>query len=346
MIRLPRFERTTALAVCLMSAATGLAACGGGDEPVATGRSMAEPAQTKSAAINRPPQIEQVVLIPETPRPGSSVQARVESRDPDGDAVGFRYVWTLDGRRIDERGARLAIPETLRKGTPIEVEVVAHDGNASSEPVTAEARIGNRPPGLVAVALEPTTGVRVDEEVIAIAQARDIDGDALEFSYDWRVNGEAVEGNTERLSTAGLARGDRIEVRVRVSDGEDDSAPRNSDPVVIGNSAPRILSTPGGVSADGRFRYTVEASDPDGDRLLRYRLLSGPEGARVDPVGGEVVWTASRDHVGTHRFEVEVADGHGGTSQQRFEVAVREVESGGRGGPAADEERAGPASLE
>lgn len=346
MVGLPRSKGTTAWAVCLVSMATCMAAYDRQDEPITTDRSMAQPAQTKSAGTNRPPQIEDVTLVPEAPRPGSSVQARVQSRDPDGDAVELRYLWTLDGRRVAERGARLSLPETMRKGTPVEVEVVAHDGNASSEPVTAAARIGNRPPGLVAVALEPTTGVRVDEEVIAIAQARDADGDALEFSYDWRVNGEAVEGDTERLSTAGLARGDRIEVRVRVSDGEDDSAPRDSDPLVIGNSAPRILSTPGGVSADGQFRYTVEAKDPDGDRLLRYRLLSGPEGARVDPVGGEVLWTASRDHVGTHRFEVEVADGHGGTSQQRFEVAVREVENGGRGGPTGDEERAGPASLE
>jgi hypothetical protein len=305
---------------------------------------MAEPAQTKSAAINRPPQIEQVVLVPETPRPGSSVQARVESRDPDGDAVGLRYVWTLDGRRIGERGARLAIPETLRKGTPIEVEVVAHDGSASSEARTASARVGNRPPALVAVSLEPTTGVRVDEEVVAIAQARDADGDTLEFSYDWLVNGEPVEAASERLSTAGLKRGDRIEVRVRVRDEDEESPPRSSEPLEIGNSAPKIASTPGGVRADGRFRYTVEASDPDGDRLLRYQLLSGPEGTRVDPIAGEVTWTATRDHVGTHRFEVEVSDGHGGTARQQFEVAVREVEDGGRADRAGDREE--PASLD
>jgi hypothetical protein len=305
--------------------AAALVACGG-EAPAPSGRSMSAPVQVASDAANRPPRVERVTLDPPEPRSGDDVVARVHAVDPDGDAVELQFLWTVDGRRVSERGASLRVPEHARKGLPIEVEVTAHDGRLGSEPVTAQAFVGNRPPELHGVRIEPAEGVKVGTELVAVAEGRDADDEPVSFLYHWRVNGRPVEGaDGERFSTAGLKRGDQIQVRVVATDGELETPPLDSAPVVIGNSAPTITSRPGGVSADGTFRYALQASDPDGDRNLRYQLVEGPPGAQVDPLLGEVTWSATREHVGKHVFEVAVHDGHGGQARQRFEVDVKEV---------------------
>lgn len=308
----------------LVVAAAALAC--GGETPVPSGRPMSAAERSSAVGPNQPPRIESVRLDPREPLAGRDVIARVDAADADGDAVALSYRWWLDGRQIDERGASLRVPETAAKGLAIEVEVIASDGHAESVPAAAEGAVANRAPELVGVRIDPFEGVKIGTELVAVPDARDPDGDGVDFSYHWRVNGRPVEGATgERFSTSSLKRGDSIQVRVVASDGSAETPPLDSAPVLVGNSAPVITSLPGGVSADGEFRYAVQTSDPDGDRNLRFRLEQGPEGARMDPVLGEVAWSARRDHVGRHAFEVVVTDGHGGEVRQRFEVEVREV---------------------
>jgi hypothetical protein len=321
-----------------------LAACGQGDAPTPSGRSLEAAAQTTSKDRNRPPEIESVTFDPATPRPGARIQARVAARDPDGDAVELRYAWSIDGRPVASDGSHLLVPQSLAKGVPIEVVVVARDGATESEPARARASVGNRPPAILGVYLDPEQGVRVGDSIAAVSEVRDADDDWLEFSYVWFVNGKRADESGERFSTEGLERGDEIRARVWVSDGTERSAPRDSAPVQIGNSAPVILSSPAGLSADGVLRYVLEAEDPDGDRDLRYSLVTGPEGARVDASRGELLWNASSDQVGTHVFEVEVADDHGGRSRQRFEVGVAAPGSNSKTTPAR--EGGSPASIE
>lgn len=309
---------------CTASAAL-LAACGG-EAPAPSGRSLSAPVTAAAATDNRAPRIARVTLDPAAPHAGDDVVAHVEALDPDGDAVELQFAWTVGGRRVTGRGASLQVPAQAGKGVAIEVEVTAHDGRTGSEPMSAFARVGNRPPELLGAHIEPVEKVKIGTELVAVADARDGDGDAVDFRYRWRVNGSPVEGaEGERFATTGLERGDQVQVRTTASDGEAETAPLDSAPVVLGNSAPSITSTPGGVSADGSFQYALQASDPDGDRNLRYELAQGPEGASVDPLLGEVRWSATRDDAGTHVFEVVVKDGHGGEARQRFEVVVREV---------------------
>jgi hypothetical protein len=301
-----------------------LAACGG-DRAEPSGRSLATPAKNAPAAVNQAPQLSNLVLEPRDPVAGSTVHARVQATDPDGDAVRLRYAWIVDGRQLSERGASIQVPADARKDATIEVQVVADDGRAQSEPLSATARVGDRPPAVTDLRLQPKDVVKVGQEVVAIATGSDPDGDPVHFEYQWRVNDRPAEGDRERFSTAGLKRGDRIAVRVVASDGDARSEPFDSAGVTVGNSAPNITSTPTGISADGVLRYTVEATDPDGDTNLRFRLAEGPPGARIDPVLGELVWKATADQVGTHPIEVVVEDGHGGETHQRFEVTVRQV---------------------
>jgi hypothetical protein len=336
---------TGAKTVAAGIACVALAALGGcgGQEPTPTGRSMDAPAQQSTRQSNQPPQITRVTIEPREAKPGMSLVARAEGTDPDGDALHFEYLWSVDGRRVEGRGASLLVPEEP-KDTKIEVEVTASDGRARSAPMRAEARVGNRPPVLVSIRLDPPDNVKIGKDVIAVPEARDPDGDPIRFRYEWRVNGKLVPGDRERLATNGLKRGDRIEARVVASDGDEQSPPSDSAPVAVANTPPQITSTPGrAASPDGVFRYTVEARDPDGDSNLRYRLASGPDGAHIDPVLGELVWQPTRDQVGTHPIEVVVDDGHGGETHQKFEVNVREVLAKQQDGGGDDAAAAPPA---
>jgi hypothetical protein len=236
--------------------------------------------------------------------------------------VQLAYVWSVGGRRLPEAGAELELGDVAR-GARVEVVVTPSDGAEAGEPARAAVVVRNQRPVLTGIALQPDGLVSLGGEVLALPQARDPDGDSVEFSYEWSVNGTAVEGEGERFSTEGLGRGDRIAVSVVASDADDESDPLLSAEVRVANAPPEILSTPSGVSADGSFRYRVEARDPDGDRNLRYRLQRGPQGMRVDAIYGEVVWTPGRGQVGTHPVEIAVEDSDGARVVQTFELDVR-----------------------
>ena len=106
------------------------------------------------------------------------------------------------------------------------------------------------------------------------------------------------------------------------SDGTDESATLESQPIRVANVPPMITSTPGAFEDDGSFRYQVVASDPDGDPRLRYRLLEAPEGMAMDRLNGAITWTPARVQAGNHPVVVEVDDMAGGSSTQSFEVWV------------------------
>jgi hypothetical protein len=317
-----RNAMTWTAAPCLVLAV--LAGCGE-SEKAASGRSMAAAAQATARHSNTPPQITRVTLQPDEPRPGTPVQARVEAQDPDGDALQYQFRWSVDGNRVDSNTASLLVPEA-RKGAAIEVDVIASDGRDMSAPAHAETHVGNRPPSLEGVTLDPPNSVKIGQPLVAVATARDPDGDPIHFRYEWRVNGQPVHEDGDHFSTAGLHRGDRIEARVVASDGQAETPPFDSAAVSVANSPPQITSNPQQVQIqDGTYHYSVEARDPDGDRGLRYKLIKGPAGARIDPVMGEFTWQPTRDQVGTHSIEVSVEDGHGGETHQTFELTVREA---------------------
>lgn len=328
----------------VLAGATLLAGCG--DEPVASsGRSMSAPAEAaqpaQARAENEPPQIRSVSIVPSEPLPGSEVQAQVSALDPDGDVTHLRFVWTADGEAIaGGHGASLRLPEFV-KGTRIEVQVVASDGVEDSAPATARARIANSAPRITGVRFEPAEGIRAGTPVVAVVDSEDPDGDPVSIRYQWLVNGRVLDrdGEGPTLDTTGLKRGDTIAVRVVADDGDAESDGWPTPSLALANSAPKITSTPPpGMAGDGTYRYALEASDPDGDRSLRFALASGPAGARVDPVLGEFVWSPTFDQAGTHPIEVLVTDGHGGEAKQRFEVKVQEIVEAAAAAPPAKRE--------
>jgi len=313
-----------ALRVWWMGPLLGLAvACGGAEQTARpSGSAMSAPPSLEIRDENAAPVVERLYLNPRSPLPGTAVEANVEVRDPDGDPYRLSFDWKVNGEVAASGPRPRFMLKDVRKGDRIEVTVVATDGRLESEPVSERTRIGNRPPLLQGVLLDPQGTVRSGDDLLASPQATDADDDPLDYQYTWLVNDLEAGQRGREFSTRGLKRGDKVRVRVVASDGSEASRPQETREVTMGNSPPLIREIPNAQTDEGLFRYNFEAEDPDGDRNLRFRLGKAPEGMRIDPILGVATWRPKESQAGVHPVEVIVQDTHGDGSALRFEVTV------------------------
>jgi len=313
--------------------ATGVA-CGTEEAPVPDGSWSQAGARERErdAAANEAPVIDSLRIDPDEPASGDEVRALVRTSDADGDSVKVGFVWSIDGRTLEEGGAIFELTEVSR-GQRLQVVATASDGLDESETASATAVVRNRRPTITGLELEPGGETPLGTPIVARPRAEDPDGDELEYRFEWTVNGRVVPAKGPRLETAELRRKDSIQVRVWAEDDDAESAPVYSQVVEVGNARPEIVSAPGGLDPDGVFRYAIAVRDPDGDRSFRFYLSKGPEGMRVDPITGEVTWRPSHRHAGVHPVELEVRDPRGSSVTQSFELTV--ASGGPRPVPAA-----------
>jgi hypothetical protein len=307
--------------------AVGTALACGADDPAGRpggGSAWREPASAVTG-INRPPEIESVRILPEEPAPGDTVEAVVHASDPDGDKLELHFAWSAGGRALDGSSGSLELGQ-LAPGSAVEVRVTATDGRDETS-ASARAAVRNRRPVITGLTLEPPHLVPRGQAVQARAATRDADGDDVTLRYEWIVDERVVDARGDSLPTDGLVRGTEVRVRAVPSDGTHEGDAVESGVAVVVNGPPRIVSEPSGLSADGSFRYTVEARDPDGDAPLHYTLRDGPEGMHLDRLSGELVWRASPAQGGSHKVAVAVDDPRGARSVQEFELDVQ-VEAG------------------
>jgi len=98
----------------------------------------------------------------------------------------------------------------------------------------SQPKRANRPPVVTRVEIMPVAP-RGGDTLKARVQAMDPDGDPLEISYTWEVNGRELEGEDgEELRPDLLREGDRVVVWVTVGDGKLWGEPVASQPRVIG----------------------------------------------------------------------------------------------------------------
>jgi hypothetical protein len=314
-------RRATAGALALLTAATAWG-CGSSQAPEAPPPESAETAQAPARPANRPPVVRRVSIQPWEPVAGDLLTAVADAADPDGDPVRLTYHWAIDGRRY-ESGERhtLVLPERS-KGALVELEVVPNDGKLDGAASHAQVRVENQPPSLMDLLLEPGLEITVEDELTASARPLDPDRDPVEIRYRWFVNGRPIGVTENTLTNRHFRRGDSIQLEAVASDGDDESEPLLSPEIQVLNTPPRIVSTPEKIDEDGTFRYAVVVEDADDDRRLRYRLLEGPTGMKLDWLSGKLSWAPADDQEGTHAVEIEVDDLAGGKTSQTFEIQV------------------------
>jgi hypothetical protein len=299
----------------------GGSACGGNDEAAV----LVAPMKAERAAnseTNHAPVIRSVRLDPATPVDGDQIHAIVSVEDQDGDPIEFGFEWQISGRLVPTGEASIEL-KGVTKRDRIEVTVTASDGKLVSNTARAEARVQNRRPTLVGIAVHPQPEVLPGDTLVATARANDPDGDPIAYSYRWRVNGDLQMETGDTFETDNLEEGDEVQAIVVASDGTANSDDLASVVVRVGNTPPEIASVPEGNWTNEGFSYEIRARDPDNDGPLRYALKTGPKGMRVDSVLGKVVWQPTFDQTGVHPIEIAVSDARGATSVQIFEITVK-----------------------
>jgi hypothetical protein len=233
----------------------------------------------------------------------------------------FRHQWFINGTRVEGETHPILAPGVLKRGDRVHAEVVASDGQAESRVYqVAAVVVGNTPPGVNSVKVLPAGTDRTQFK--ATVESVDVDNDDIQHHYRWRRNTTVVsEGEQPTLNTQSLSRGDSITVEVTPRDAGGPGSPKLSDPIVLGNSAPSITSTPPVKYEKGLFSYHVEATDEDKDSL-NFELAMAPPGMKIDHASGIISWNIGPDAKGSYRVRVVVQDGQGGTASQDFDIAI------------------------
>jgi hypothetical protein len=141
----------------------------------------------------------------------------------------------------------------------------------------SEASLPNHAPIVRFAKISPNPITRTGTTFVSI-QAEDSDGDLVAFRYQWFVNGQPLNEQTNGTFPSDLVkRGDLVTVQVIPSDGKTNGLPYRTESVAVGNTMPRITSLllePSEPRAGDRLEAKVEGVDADQDVIeYRYRWL-------------------------------------------------------------------------
>ncbi|UCD71555.1 MAG: cadherin repeat domain-containing protein [Syntrophobacterales bacterium] len=88
--------------------------------------------------LNSTPEVTTVAIDPELPRRASTLKARVEASDPDGDTIAFSYQWVKNGNVLIREISETLRDPTLRKGDKIILRVSPYDMESTGEEMVSQ----------------------------------------------------------------------------------------------------------------------------------------------------------------------------------------------------------------
>lgn len=280
------------------------------------------PSTDQSTSGNRPPVVKSAKILNDPLTLTEAVAIKIDAEDPEREAVSFRYQWYVNDAPLAGQTGSTLPAELLRRGQAVSVEITPTDGSRKGQPYrTAAVSVGNTPPRVTRVSLTPQIAQSGDRLEVQV-DASDMDHDLVDLSYRWLKNNAVVkEGGEPFLDTAGLAVRDEIVVEVTAHDPISTGSSLRSDPVILGNSAPKIVSNPPALGTSDHYEYAVKAVDLDGDRLS-YQLEMAPPGMTISEESGRVKWQIPADQHGIFHVKVVVKDGQGGIAFQEFDFTL------------------------
>jgi hypothetical protein len=266
--------------------------------------------------------IRSVEILPPTPNLQSTLRAKVEPGITNPDHA-YRYRWTVNQKEVGQDESlppgRFGLDDTIS----LEVTLIDQTDKIIASPVKASMKVSNNVPVIKEVRLFPIS-VSAGDSVRAEMVADDADGNMIQFSYQWQVNGKMIDGNDQDTLSGDLVHSaDRIFVVVTPSDPYSKGAPQHSAMLIVANRPPEIGSIPpDSGDSEGKYTYQIVAKDPDSDPLS-YVLVKGPTGMEIHPTSGLVTWVATALSQNESQIELSVSDGKGGKAIQGFKLNTR-----------------------
>jgi hypothetical protein len=300
-------------------------ACGGGDDtppPSAPAPAAQTPAPASDRA-NEPPEIVELRLDPEAPRSNDPISVELVVRDPDQDRVRTTVEWYRNDQLVEDESGLSVDAGTFTRGDRVYAMVFATDGAHDVSGQTPAVSIANGLPRVRSLRVTPDRPTALDQ-LQAEIETEDPDGDRTDVSWRWLRNGQPVpDATTSRLPAGVAKRGDTVAVQVNLRDSGDETGWIQSKEFGLANAAPTITSQPNyELAGSGEYSYEIGAKDPDGDEPLRYEVVQGPPGLKVDVSSGLVSWRVPSDAKGVYPIELGVSDPHGGKTTQSYSLSV------------------------
>jgi hypothetical protein len=156
------------------------------------GQAESEPANASTSVGNRRPVLENVALQPAgTVLPGQPAVATPVAGDPDGDALEFRFRWTVNDATAQGQEGSSFPTDGLEPGDRIRVEVIASDGEGESDAAWSGAlTVGNAAPEI----RSRPAGVAAGAPFRYAVDARDPEGDKS-LRYELRKGPDGMSIN-------------------------------------------------------------------------------------------------------------------------------------------------------
>jgi hypothetical protein len=272
---------------------------------------------------NSPPVISSIDLLPEKPTAESEITAFTQGHDPDGDLITYQYQWLRNDEEITGENKNSLKSGMVKKGDFIRVRITPSDGKTNGAAfLSSPLRILDSSPIIREVWIEPKVAY-VTDRLRANVKSSDIDGDSMNCSYQWEVNGSVLnEERGEFLERGRLKKGDAIALTVTPNDAERMSLRKKSELLTIANSPPVIISSPPNKTDGNIYTYQVAANDPDSDPVV-FVLKTAPKGMKIDKETGLIRWKITKEDKGKQSIEIEVSDSEGAKSSQRYTMSIQ-----------------------
>jgi hypothetical protein len=233
----------------------------------------------------------------------------------------YQFSWERNGELLDGQTSSNLAGQSFVKGDTVTVVVMTESGE-----VRTSKTVGNSPPGVASVAfVDPFVHRGVD--LVAAPDGFDLDGDPVEYHYQWSINGEEVLGNdTPTLAGDQFRKGDRIDLTIIPFDAEGEGRPFRGVEFTIPNAPPSFVTTPPETFKGTQYSYKPVAQDPDDDSVT-YQLESAPEGMAIDPQSGQIEWAIGTEQMGEHRIRIVARDDEGTQAVQEYILTLAILES-------------------
>lgn len=235
--------------------------------------------------IDNSPPLLSVRLSPDPIVSGTELQALATALDPDEDPVSLLYVWTRNGSSFPQNVSTVPASE-IHGGDDWLVTVTADDGEDSTT-TSAEGVANNAPPRITDARIEPTD---IDETSVlqVVWDAADPDGDAVDVTIQWEVDGVFVE-TADSLDGTFFDRDDQVRARVIPRDGASEGEPYETAISIVQNTAPSatgVIITPSVITEGTIAACSLEDPyDLDGDLVTtEVRWYNGGTLISIEPV--------------------------------------------------------------
>ncbi len=229
-------------------------------------------------------------------------------------------LWLLlrpsDKTTVTNRQSEIANQQVSGTGTEVK------DSN-TIKPQEAQRSETPKESFIKAVRLRPTNPTILDPIKAEVELSSSAAQERVNLKYQWLINNtntiEGVEGDI--LPAGKVKRGNYVGVRVaEIRDGET-IAQKNSDMVMVHNSAPslsmRLLNSR--IKKGDLIEIQLSANDPDGDALT-FSLDEAPSGMTIDPSSGKITYRPDSIGQGAIKFRASVTDSEGAKTSGNYEV--------------------------